>query len=604
MPIATIDLSEGMIVAPSPELCEFLGISADGRIRVKGWLEELGKLEEIAKSCDKYPILIKILKNKYPFHIGIFPLRFIENSEHLLEVCLFDANAEFNRREQFENYVNVIKVLANNAGSVIVLSAEGAILEGSMELFSLWGFTLEKIKGKQFTTLISPTHKQTVNEQLEQMSGFNSDVFCMRHDGSQFIADIITERQVYKRTTYILTRIISAELSFNEAIFKEKAKHSANYIPSIVAIVNKNDILFANHLFLDFFDVSDLQSFKKRYGQLEEQFTPRRGFLHSVNGDWLERIEIFKRNNYVTKVLIYSVKRAEYRTFILLFQKMQKNKTYFLLFVDITDIDNLQFVLQDTNVLLEKEVEIQSRQRRETAMLLKQQEELLIQQSKVATMGNLVNIVTHQWKQPLSTMLMLAYNILDELNAKGENTDARAAVTNIIKQAEFMTSTIEDFRNFFKPSKTFVKFDVTEPLESVVNLLKPLLAHRHITLHRHYPNPCPLALGLPNELKQVLMSIVINAKDAISAQNKENGNISIDVLDDNDSIKIKIKDDGGGISMDIIDKIFEPFVSSKLNGSTGTGLYIAKVAMTNMNGAVTAENDENGAIFTLTISKA
>jgi signal transduction histidine kinase len=159
-------------------------------------------------------------------------------------------------------------------------------------------------------------------------------------------------------------------------------------------------------------------------------------------------------------------------------------------------------------------------------------------------------------------------------------------------------------------------FDISEPINSVSKLLRPLLTRSHIKLQINIMPAIPKALGLPNELKQVLMGLIINSIEAITESRryeaeelsdekcKYAGYIAIDAKADDMNIFIEISDDGGGIKPDVMERIFEPHITTKEDKGTGIGLYISKVAMANMNGLISAYNNEKGAVFTMTLCRA
>jgi C4-dicarboxylate-specific signal transduction histidine kinase len=358
---------------------------------------------------------------------------------------------------------------------------------------------------------------------------------------------------------------------------------------------------------LDFFGCANLGDFFNRYERLERLFIPRKGYLHSKSGDWLSQAEYYIKNNSTVKVLLFSPIENEYRTFSFIFKQIPNTGRFIFVFIDITDIDSRHFVLQDVNQALEQEVEKKSIEKQQAAMLLKKQEELLVQQSKLATMGNMVNIITHQWKQPLSTMRILSYNLLEDHKDGLINRDKLDKyVKETTAQIEYMAETIDDFRNFFKPSKKLAGFEPAEPVKSVLRLLKPMLASSGIKLDFSEGENIPQALGLPNELKQVLMGLVINSVEALTDRRRQKtaqGEISIDISADDTDIYINVEDNGGGIEPEIMAKIFEPNVTTKSDKGTGVGLYISKVAMANMNGQIAVHNGESGAVFTLTLKR-
>ncbi|MBF0593276.1 MAG: PAS domain S-box protein [Nitrospirae bacterium] len=269
---------------------------------------------------------------------------------------------------------------------------------------------------------------------------------------------------------------------------------------------------------------------------------------------------------------------------------------------DITERKRMEEELKDLNANLELKVatETESRQRHE---------QMLIQQSKMAAMGEMIALIAHQWKQPLSALSLYLYNIEDaykynELNWEFINN----IVTSSMDQILFMSKTMDDFRNFFKPSKEKVTFDVKVAIVELISMFIDIFNKNDIVIEIK-DNQCPElpVEGYPNEVKQVILNILSNSKDAIIVRrNTEtiHGHIDIAFSKDGDSndIIVSIRDNGGGIPKDVIGRIFEPYYTTKGSEGTGIGLYMSKTIIeTNMGGSLTARNIDGGAEFVITL---
>ncbi|MGP1450230.1 MAG: PAS domain-containing sensor histidine kinase [Wolinella sp.] len=232
------------------------------------------------------------------------------------------------------------------------------------------------------------------------------------------------------------------------------------------------------------------------------------------------------------------------------------------------------------------------------------QENLLVQQSKMASMGEMIGAIAHQWKQPLNAIYLMcqglkesfAYNELDE-----EEMDRYVSMT--MKQVDFMSRTISDFRNFFMPSKEKKPFALKEALMEINEILAPQFAKNDVRVRITQDGDGSIvAYGYPNEFKQVALNIMNNARDAIedriSKGAKISGEVEVSVFCDDTFAGVRIKDNGGGIPEELLKTIFQPYFSTKGEKGTGIGLSIAKMIIEkNMNGRITAYNDDDGAIF-------
>ncbi|MBF0458922.1 MAG: HAMP domain-containing histidine kinase [Nitrospirae bacterium] len=233
--------------------------------------------------------------------------------------------------------------------------------------------------------------------------------------------------------------------------------------------------------------------------------------------------------------------------------------------------------LHELNSTLEQRVVEETNKRRA-------QEYMLIQNSKMAAMGEMMAAIAHQWKQPLSTLAILVQDIIDAYEY-GELDDAyiRTTVGKSMSQIQFMSKTIEDFSNFFKPSSKKETCDIIKIASDVLAMLTEQLKNNSISysITCHSPNRtgsstaagacCKDAVitTYRSQFAHVLLNIINNAKDAIINKKrsglpdaKEDGMISLDFYKEGDMFKLLIRDNGGGIPEHIIDRIFEPRKSS------------------------------------------
>jgi signal transduction histidine kinase len=233
----------------------------------------------------------------------------------------------------------------------------------------------------------------------------------------------------------------------------------------------------------------------------------------------------------------------------------------------------------------------------------KKQEQLLIQQSKLAEMGEMISMIAHQWRQPLSALSTVVQNIhlrhsLGKLDK--EYLDKQRVLSNAL--TEKMSKTIEDFRNFFKPNKEKQPFSIKDVINQTIFLIDDSFKSNSIKIENQILDDIKL-YGFESELSQVLLNILTNSKDAFLEKNIENPHIIIKTKRIDTHIKILVSDNAGGISKSIINKIFEPYFTTKdsYNG-TGLGLYMSKIIIEqNMQGELKVKNIPNGVEFSLYI---
>jgi signal transduction histidine kinase len=213
-----------------------------------------------------------------------------------------------------------------------------------------------------------------------------------------------------------------------------------------------------------------------------------------------------------------------------------------------------------------------------------QQKQLLIHQSKLASMGEMLGNIAHQWRQPLTR---LSYTLMNIEVADNEK-EKHSLVEESTKQLEFMSQTIDDFTNFYAPSKEKERFS----LEVVSKEVLELIYYENIEINIEIKNDTTI-YNYKNEFKQVLLNLLSNAKDVLMARKSINPTILIEV----DKNSITLEDNAGGIELENIEKIFEPYFSTKEDG-LGIGLYMSKMIIEkNMGAKLFVKNGKQGAIF-------
>jgi len=237
-------------------------------------------------------------------------------------------------------------------------------------------------------------------------------------------------------------------------------------------------------------------------------------------------------------------------------------------------------------------------------------EKMILEQSKMAAMGEMLESIAHQWRQPLSVITTAASGMkmqkeYDMLNDEvfNESTDS------IISAAMHLSDTIDDFRDFFKPNKKKETYKIEDCFKRAKELLSSKFKNRDIETIENIDNS--EIFGLVNELVQVFMNILNNAKDALEEIKDNRRLIFIDIKTSDDCININIKDSAGGVPNDIINKIFESHFTTKSDkDGTGIGLYMTKqIVVEHLKGEISVKNIEyeyednkyQGALFNIVL---
>jgi signal transduction histidine kinase len=221
----------------------------------------------------------------------------------------------------------------------------------------------------------------------------------------------------------------------------------------------------------------------------------------------------------------------------------------------------------------------------------------LQQQSKLASMGEMIGAIAHQWRQPLNEISTGIQNL--KYDFKDGNLNNENFIDDFIeenkKTIKFMSKTIDDFRSFYRTDKQTQDFKVKETIQSVVDMQTAQLKNHNIKLT--ITGDEFIYNGLQSEFQQVILNLINNAKDALVEKNIQNPTIDIKLQNNT----ITIEDNAGGVSKDIIDRIFEPYFTTKEQGKgTGIGLYMSKIIIEdNMGCSLEVLNKNNGACFSI-----
>ncbi|MGM0623989.1 MAG: sensor histidine kinase [Campylobacterota bacterium] len=248
--------------------------------------------------------------------------------------------------------------------------------------------------------------------------------------------------------------------------------------------------------------------------------------------------------------------------------------------------------IQDLNTSLEDKVKDQTQKLRKQLQQLQYKDQMLQEQAKLAAMGEMMSAIAHQWRQPLNALAISIQNLDDDY---AEGLIDEAFVENFIdKQMDmiaFMSKTIDDFRDFFKTDKTKTTFSIEKVLNDVYSLLQAQLKNHNIELIISGEDFS--VEGCSGQMQQVFLNLISNSKDAIIAHAKS-GTITA-VLDDKEK-KISFCDSGGGVSQEVLQKIFDPYFTTKgPDKGTGIGLYISRtIIVSNMGGQMSAHNTKEG----------
>ncbi len=252
--------------------------------------------------------------------------------------------------------------------------------------------------------------------------------------------------------------------------------------------------------------------------------------------------------------------------------------------------------LRTLNEELERRIEEKSKQ-------VRYQEQMTIRQSRQAQMGEMLSMIAHQWRQPLTAIS--ATSSLIELKARTGNLDPEVVlkgVKSISSYAQHLSTTINDFRDFSKSNKELKETSYAELVKSVLRLIESTILDKNIQVYQSFDEQNKF-VSYPNELKQVILNLIKNAEDVLLEKKIQNPLIRLVSYYTEDKYILEVSDNGGGIPEEIVGNIFDLYFSTKKEkNGTGLGLYMSRVIIEeHCGGELSVENIENGALFRITL---
>ena len=232
------------------------------------------------------------------------------------------------------------------------------------------------------------------------------------------------------------------------------------------------------------------------------------------------------------------------------------------------------------------------------------QHAIIVQQSKAAAMGEMISMIAHQWRQPLQAISLLAQKIPITKMLEGDLNDEfiEKTVADILSQLDYMSTTIDDFRNFFKPNRPKEMIKVSQILKQTIEFLSYMIKVDNLQVSSDVQDNLELKVHT-SEVVQALINIIKNARDVLMDKDVDNRVIAIKTYKEDNYCIITIQDNGGGIKEGYMNRIFEPYVTTKSSeNGTGLGLYMVKTIIeTHCKGYINVKNKDGGALFTIAL---
>lgn len=376
-----------------------------------------------------------------------------------------------------------------------------------------------------------------------------------------------------------------------------QSKRTAKNLEDTNLLVSNGDIVFmrlTNTPDLEIVFISEsINTYGFKAAKLMEHKIPfaklihpqdRQNFLHSLRKHLINNFDYFSHS----------------------YRLLDKNaQTYwvlaYMIFIkdDDGNITHLYGYLHDITALKKNEEELEALVQKELEKN-QEKERLLIQQNKLASMGEMIGAIAHQWRQPLNNVSLILHFIKDNILAKNlSDAELEHYIQRAKKQINYMSDTIDDFRNFYQPSKEKTKFDVKEAIHSTLGILQSTLEKYEITVN--ITGKSFSLYSFENEFKQAFLNIITNAIDALESMPAGARTVDISLTCKDKKGAIDIYNSGGAAPKRVLERMFEPYFTTKFeNKGTGIGLYMTKnIIEKNMDGKITAHNEDKGVRFCL-----
>jgi len=355
---------------------------------------------------------------------------------------------------------------------------------------------------------------------------------------------------------------------------------------NILILTDGKELKKANKSMLNFLGYQSIETFREDNECICDFFIKEEGYLQKEKQGvlWIDAL-IHDKKNTPNRVKIESVDGVIHLFQVDINEKRTDENLYSITLTDITEIEQYKQELK------------------EQIHNIQEKQQILIQNSKMASMGEMIANIAHQWRQPLNSLSALHTVLLMDYEDNGTLTpyDIASFKMESSQYIHKMSTTIDDFRNFFSPTKEKEWFIISDAMRETIKFVHDSFNDGEIKLIDKTQDRTTQIYSYKNELMQVIMILLNNSRDAVISKNVKKPMVIIDFIEENEGIRITIEDNGEGIPEDIIERIFEPYFTTKFKSDgTGVGLYMSKMIVEDsIGGELILENYNNGVLATL-----
>jgi len=541
-------------------------------------------------------------------------------------IAVIDITSRKRAEEELRQSLARLTSFANATFEAIIESEAGRIVDCNEQLALMLGYPKEEMRGMEIAGFIAPEDRNWVIENVSLNRESIVEHAMLRKDGTRIFVEAhgcpIFPGSV-KRYTAI--RDVTESRQAKKSIQESEKKFRSIFEQSLDAIFisSKDGSIDAAN-----------PAACKMFGMTEQELCTagRSGIVNPADHRLALMLEERKRTGEVTGELTFIRKNGEqFPVEISSVVDPTDQQRSIIILRDITGRKKIEHELQESHCELELKVrqrteelantvdslvkEICEREKAESALrvetnsrliameALHEKEQLLISQSRQAAMGEMIGNIAHQWRQPLNTLGLLTQKLEFFYGQPIFNKEfLDTSVAKSMEIIQYMSKTIDDFRNFFKTDKDRNVFDVSKVINNTLTLLEGSLLNPVIDVVI-VNKDSPVVNGFQNEYAQVVLNILINARDVLVEREIVDPRVTITIFNEDDCAVVTVADNAGGVPEEIIDKIFDPYFTTKgPHQGTGVGLFMSKTIIEkNMGGRLTVCNTANGAEFRIEV---
>ncbi len=477
-----------------------------------------------------------------------------------------------------------LKEIVNNSwDGIAIIDDSGKFIYANSAFSPILGYQKEELTKLSFEYLILDEYRQTFKELLEKnrLNKYTSEaqIVCKRKDNQKVYLQITISLMLNKQFFVLSAKDITKQISDHEILDKYVLSSHTDLDDNITKIslafsalsgYSKDDLLGKKQ-----FDTL----FKNNKENILQELTSS-----IVQGsEWSGKLSCVRKDNSIFWVDL-------------------KVKPIYNKYGDITGLTYLMFDITNEVVLASQKKNLTT-QVNLAQDEIKQKDKILIQQSKLAIMAETLQMVSHEWRQPLNIISIQAQKLELQytLDMQPQTNEVIQVLDNIKDTASKLSSTIEEFQNYVSLKTSKKEVLLSEIAKKAIDRFKADKESDNINFIQKISQDIPPFETYENELTTILLNLLINSKEAIKRNKISNGKIIINGYYENGFIYFEIIDNGGGIPQNIINRIFEPYFSTKESQhGVGLGLYTCKIIVENhLDGIIEASNEDFGAKFTI-----